>query len=91
MDSIIEDMNIRKILDGRGNPTVEVDIITEGGFGRAAAPSGASTGVREVTAFPEEGIGKIDEIEQNILKEIVGIYAEEINTIDALLKGIDSR
>ena len=46
MDSVIEDVRVRKILDSRGNPTVEVDIITWNGFGRAAAPSGASTGFR---------------------------------------------
>ncbi|MGF7118213.1 phosphopyruvate hydratase [Methanobacterium oryzae] len=89
MSSIIEDMNIEKILDSRGNPTVEVSILTENGFGRAAAPSGASTGVREVTSFPEKGIDAIDEIEETISREIIGIYADEINTIDALLKELD--
>jgi len=89
MSSIIEDMNIKKILDSRGNPTVEVEILTERGFGRAAAPSGASTGVREVVSFPESGIDTIDEIELDISREIIGIYAEEINTIDNVLKEID--
>lgn len=89
MTSIIEDITIEKILDSRGNPTVEVTILTENGFGRAAAPSGASTGVLEVTAFPERGIDKLGEIEEAISKEIIGLYAEEINTIDALLKDID--
>ena len=56
MDSIIEDVQVRKILDSRGNPTVEVDVITWNGFGRAAAPSGASTGSREVVSFPEGGV-----------------------------------
>ena len=55
MDSIIEDVRVRKILDSRGNPTVEVDILTWNGFGRAAAPSGASTGSREVVSFPQGG------------------------------------
>lgn len=89
MGSIIEDLNIEKILDSRGNPTVEVEILTENGFGRAAAPSGASTGVREVTAFPDGGIDKINEIKQAISKEIIGVLAEEINTIDDVLKEID--
>jgi enolase len=89
MRSIIEDISIEKILDSRGNPTVEVVILTENGFGRAAAPSGASTGVREVTAFPEHGLDKIGEIEETIAKEIIGICAEEINTIDGILKEID--
>ncbi len=55
MDSVIEDIRVRKILDSRGNPTLEVDVITWNGFGRAAAPSGASTGVREVVSFPTGG------------------------------------
>jgi len=43
--SLIESIYARQILDSRGNPTVEVDVFTEnGGFGRAAVPSGASTG-----------------------------------------------
>src|SRR4026208_2260578 len=43
----ILDIHAREILDSRGNPTVEVDVRVEGGFGRAAVPSGASTGERE--------------------------------------------
>lgn len=89
MSSIIEDISIEKILDSRGNPTVEVEILTENSYGRAAAPSGASTGVREVTAFPEGIFDRIGEIEETILKEIKGIYAEDTNIIDALLKEID--
>jgi enolase len=46
--SIIIDIKARQILDSRGNPTVEADVFTEDGFfGRAAVPSGASTGVHE--------------------------------------------
>ena len=46
--SIIESIHARHILDSRGNPTVEVDVVTENGaFGRAAVPSGASTGTHE--------------------------------------------
>ena len=52
----IEGVAIRKILDSRGDPTVEVDILAEGARGRAAAPSGASTGTHEVRAFPEGGV-----------------------------------
>ena len=48
----IEHADIRKILDSRGNPTVEVDVYAGAGMGTAAAPSGASTGIHEVTAFP---------------------------------------
>ncbi len=44
---IITQILARQILDSRGNPTVEVDVYTESSFGRAAVPSGASTGVHE--------------------------------------------
>lgn len=90
MDSIIEDIRVRKILDSRGNPTVEVDVITWNGFGRAAAPSGASTGAREVVAFPEGGVDRIiSEVEDVISSELIGMDAEDLNEIDLVLKEID--
>ena len=90
MDSVIEDVRVRKILDSRGNPTVEVDIITWNGFGRAAAPSGASTGSREVVSFPEGGVDQvISEVEDLISSELIGIAAEDIEDIDEVLKEID--
>ena len=89
-DSIIEDVQVRKILDSRGNPTVEVDIVTWGGFGRAAAPSGASTGSREVVSFPEGGVDLIiSEVEDVIASELIGMDAEDLVTIDDLLKEVD--
>jgi len=90
LDSIIEDVRVRKILDSRGNPTVEVDIITWNGFGRAAAPSGASTGSREVKSFPEGGVDKvIGEVEDVISSELIGMDAEYLSDIDLVLKEID--
>ena len=90
MDGIIEYVSIRKILDSRGNPTVEVDVITENGFGRAAAPSGASTGEREVTAFPKEGIDDIiNDFNNRVAIELVGLDAEDTSLIDHVLKEID--
>ncbi len=90
MDSIIEDIRVRKILDSRGNPTLEVDVITWNGFGRAAAPSGASTGAREVVAFPVGGVDKIiREVEDIISSELIGMDAEDLNEIDLVLKEID--
>ncbi len=50
--TIIEAIELRTILDSRGNPTVEAEISTAGGFGRAAAPSGASTGAAEAKVLP---------------------------------------
>src|SRR5256885_16112678 len=54
----IEGASIRSILDSRGNPTVEVDIRAGRALGRAAAPSGASTGTHEPPAWPRGGVGE---------------------------------
>lgn len=90
MDSVIEDVRVRKILDSRGNPTVEVDVITWNGFGRAAAPSGASTGSREVQSFPQGGVDQvISEVEDLISSELIGLSADDIEDIDLILKEID--
>ena len=90
MDSVIEDVRVRKILDSRGNPTLEVDVITWNGFGRAAAPSGASTGSREVVSFPEGGVDKIiGEVEDIISSELIGMDAEDLQDIDMVMKEID--
>ena len=90
LDSIIEDIQVRKILDSRGNPTIEVDVITWNGFGRAAAPSGASTGSREVVSFPEGGVDVVvREMEDFIASELIGMDTEDIATIDEVLKEID--
>ena len=54
--SLIASIHARQILDSRGNPTVEVDVITESGFiGRAAVPSGASTGKHEAVELRDGG------------------------------------
>ena len=90
MDSIIEDVQVRKILDSRGNPTIEVDVITWNGFGKAAAPSGASTGSREVVSFPEGGVDVVvSEMEDLIASELIGMDACDVATIDEILKEID--
>ncbi len=90
MDSVIEDVRLRKIIDSRGNPTVEADILTWNGFGRAAAPSGASTGVNEVQSFPEGGVDQVvNEVEDLISSEIIGMEAEDIREIDNVLKEVD--
>lgn len=65
-------------------------MITWNGFGRAAAPSGASTGTREVVAFPEGGVDKvISELEDVISSELIGMDAEYLEDIDLILKEID--
>ena len=90
METVVEDIMVRKILNSRGNPTVEVDVVTRNGFGRAAAPSGASTGVMEVTAFPEGGVEKVvAEFEDRIASELRGMDAADTGSIDGVLKEID--
>ena len=90
MESVIEDVQVRKILDSRGNPTIEVDVITWKGFGRASAPSGASTGSNEVVSFPEGWVDKVvSEMEDLITSELLGLDACDIITIDEILKEID--
>ncbi len=88
--SLIDDIIIRKILDSRGNPTVEVEIITENGYGMAAAPSGASTGEHEVKAFPEGGVDKaISIFQEDIEPELIGVDTFEQEYIDSMLHHID--
>ena len=51
--TLVTEIRLRRVLDSRGNSTVEAEVSTEsGGFGRAAAPSGASTGAHEATSLP---------------------------------------
>jgi len=88
--SFIEDAVPRKILDSRGKPTIEVDVYTRLGMGRAAAPSGASTGRHEVVAFPEGGVDQaINEVEENVAPELRGMDAMLQNEVDELLAGLD--
>ena len=84
-DSRIHDVVAREILDSRGNPTVEVDVILESGvLGRAMVPSGASTGTREAlelrdkkpSRFGGKGVLKaVDNIHRKIAPAIAGIEA----------------
>ena len=97
--SLILDVHARQILDSRGNPTVEVDVITENGIiGRAAVPSGASTGVHEAvelrdgdkTMYLGKGVLKaVANVNDRIARELIGIDVFEQNSIDKLLIDID--
>ena len=90
MDSVIEDVHVRKILDSRGNSTIEVDVITWKGFGRSAAPSGLSIGSKEVISFPQGGVDiVVSELEDLIASELIGMDACDITTIDEVLTEID--
>jgi enolase len=95
----IVDVHARQILDSRGNPTVEVDVTLEdGSMGRAAVPSGASTGAHEAVELRDgdksrwggKGVQKaVDSVNGEILDAVVGSEAEEQSEIDALLIALD--
>lgn len=96
--SLIIDVHARQILDSRGNPTVEVDVTTENGFvGRAAVPSGASTGKYEAVelrdggkVFMGKGVQKaVKNVNEKLAKELEGIDVFEQNAIDKLMNDID--
>jgi enolase len=91
MSSIIEDVMVRKLFNSRGQETIEVDIITTDGLGRAAAPTGASTGKAEVVSYPKGGVdAAIKKLEELIVPELIGMDAEEQKEIDTLLHEIDA-
>ncbi len=86
----IVDVALRRIIDSRGNPTVEADIRTEGGFGRAAAPAGASTGTHEAMAWPEGSVSKgMRYTEKEVMPKLIGQSVENQANFDKLLKDMD--
>lgn len=96
--SIIIDIHARQIFDSRGNPTVEVDVYTENGvMGRAAVPSGASTGEHEAVELRDGGdafMGKgvqnaVDNVNTIIAAELLGTSVFEQNLIDQLMIDVD--
>jgi len=90
MSSVIEDAIVRKVFNSRGEETLEIDIVTTAGFGRASAPTGASKGKAEVTPYPEGGVDEaIKKAEELIVPEIIGMDANEQEEIDLLLHEID--
>jgi enolase len=99
MDTVIESVIGREILDSRGNPTVEVDVLLmDGSLGRAAVPSGASTGVHEALELRDGDkkryLGKgvleaVDNVNDIIAEELTGWEATEQRLIDTLLIEID--
>tara|TARA_B100000795_G_scaffold76803_1_gene54732 strand:- start:30984 stop:32270 length:1287 start_codon:yes stop_codon:yes gene_type:complete len=97
--SYIGRIQARQILDSRGNPTVEVDVITESGvLGRAAVPSGASTGIHEAVELRDGDKGKylgkgvlkaVNNINTTLNDELKGAYIYDQNLIDQAMIGID--
>ena len=99
MNSKIKNIHAREILDSRGNPTVEVDVeLQSGDIGRAAVPSGASTGANEAIELRDKDktryLGKgvlnaINNINDIINKELIGTQATNQNNIDDILIKLD--
>ena len=97
--SLILDVHARQILDSRGNPTIEVDVITENGIlGRAAVPSGASTGIHEAVELRDEDkavyMGKgvlqaVKNVNEILAEELIGVDVFEQNAIDSLMIQLD--
>ncbi len=97
--SAILNIHARQILDSRGNPTVEVDVVTENGImGRAAVPSGASTGVHEAVELRDDDksqyLGKgvlkaVNNVNNVLNNELKGMYVTDQNLIDNTMLQID--
>jgi enolase len=82
--SRIADVRARQILDSRGNPTVEVDVLLESGaVGRAAVPSGASTGVHEAVELRDGGDAWNGKGVENAVAHVAGEIADEVRGVDA--------
>jgi len=97
--SLIIDVHARQILDSRGNPTIEVDVLTENGFlGRAAVPSGASTGIHEAVELRDndkavymgKGVLKaVENVNDIIARELQGVDVFDQNSIDQIMIDLD--
>jgi enolase len=99
MNSLIVDIHARQILDSRGNPTVEVDVrLADGSFGRAAVPSGASTGVHEAWELRDgdagqylgKGVSKaVGNVNEKLADELIGQDALDQSAIDRRMIELD--
>jgi enolase len=97
--SYIAEIHARQILDSRGNPTVEVDVVTdEGAMGRAAVPSGASTGIHEAVEMRDNDkkkyLGKgvlkaVKNVNDTLAKELLGMEVADQTGVDAAMLEID--
>ena len=97
--SLIESIQARQILDSRGNPTIEVDVMTENGLmGRAAVPSGASTGENEAvelrdgdkTKFLGKGVLKaVENVNDTLSEELIGLSVYDQKLIDKIMIELD--
>jgi len=96
MRAVIKSITPCKILDSRGDQTIEIEVVVRGGrgakasFGRAAAPSGVSKGKHEVVYFPEGGVdASIEKVRELITPKLMGVAVGEQEKIDGLLHELD--
>jgi enolase len=90
VSSIIEDLIARKVFNDRGEETIEIDVITAGGFGRASAPAGKSRGKSEVVYYPQGGVEQaIKKVDDLIAPELAGLNSDFQEEIDSTLHEID--
>jgi enolase len=90
MSTVIEDIAARKVFNSRGEETIEVDIITTSGFGRASAPAGASRGKAEVVSYPQGGVDQaINKVEELIAPQLIGLNADSQEEIDETVHEVD--
>lgn len=96
--ALILNIDAREIMDSRGNPTVEVDVVLDdGSFGRAAVPSGASTGVHEAHELRDGGdryqgkgvLNAVKNVIDEIDEELMGVEADDQRVVDQLMKDLD--
>jgi len=90
VSALIRKVVARKVFNIRGEETIEVDVITKNGFGRASAPAGASRGKGEVVPYPKGGVdAAIKKVVSAIAPKLVGVDAQRQGEIDRLLHQID--
>ncbi|MFP3492168.1 MAG: enolase, partial [Vulcanisaeta sp.] len=89
-DTTIEDLGIRKVFNSRGEETVEVEVYLTDGFGKAAAPAGASRGSHEVVYFPNDDVDlAVSTFEKTVAPDLMGLDASIQSEVDIRLEEID--
>jgi len=90
LSTIIKKVAARKVFNIRGEETIEIDVLTKNGFGRASAPAGASRGKGEVIPYPKGGVSEaIKKVEKVIAPKLVEVDTQRQGEIDLLLHEID--
>jgi enolase len=90
LSTIIKSLAARKIFNIRGEETIEIDVTTQNGCGRASAPAGASRGKGEAVPYPKGGVDEaIKKVKQVIAPKLIGADSQKQEQIDGLLHNID--